>query len=221
MSKNKQPTEPVAGIWNADQLKQSVANLDAGNLQAISDAVRIILQNVGEDPDREGLSRTPLRVARMYNELLRGYHIDLDKLLNNALFDVPYDAMIVVKNIEFFSFCEHHMLPFFGLAHVAYIPKKRVIGLSKIPRIVDMYAHRLQVQERLTQQVADTLTEVLSPHGVGVVIEASHMCAMMRGVKKAHSRMITSALRGIFKRNDKTRAEFMAHLQGEKAKTIF
>ena len=179
----------------------------------IEEAVRTILTNVGEDPDREGLVRTPHRVAKMYDELLAGYHVDPEKLVNGALFDVEYDEMIIVKDIEFFSMCEHHMLPFFGRAHVAYIPSKKVIGLSKIPRIVEMFARRLQVQERMTRQIADMIAEVLDPLGVAVVIEGSHMCSMMRGVKKEHPRMVTSTMLGSFKNNAMTRNEFMDHLR--------
>ncbi len=188
----------------------------------VADAVRTILQNVGEDPAREGLARTPERVARMYDEILAGYRVDLDDLVNDALFDVKYDEMIVVKNIEFFSLCEHHMLPFFGFAHVAYIPRQRVIGLSKIPRIVEMYARRLQVQERMTEQIADTVENILNPLGVAVVLEGSHMCSMMRGIKKEHSRMVTSAMRGEFRDNIRTRTEFMGHIGGgHKPDTVF
>jgi len=179
----------------------------------IEEAVRTILASVGEDPDREGLVRTPHRVAKMYDELLAGYHVDPVKLVNEALFDVEYDEMIIVKDIEFFSMCEHHMLPFYGRAHVAYIPRTKVIGLSKIPRIVEMFARRLQVQERMTRQIADMIEDVLDPLGVAVVVEGSHMCSMMRGVKKEHPRMVTSAMLGSFKENAMTRNEFMDHLR--------
>lgn len=178
-------------------------------------AVRSILSNVGEDPDRQGLEGTPDRIARMYTEVLGGYDVDLKKLVNGALFDVAYDEMIVVKGIEFYSMCEHHMLPFFGRAHVAYIPSEKVIGLSKIPRIVDMFSRRLQVQERMTRQIADTIEEILNPQGVAVVIEGTHMCSMMRGVKKQEASMVTSAMLGCFKKSDKTRNEFLSHLQGK------
>ncbi len=180
----------------------------------IEHAVRTILANVGEDPDRQGLEGTPDRIARMYSEVLGGYDVDLKKLVNGALFDVAYDEMIVVKDIEFYSMCEHHMLPFFGRAHVAYIPSDKVIGLSKIPRIVDMFARRLQVQERMTRQIADTIQDILDPQGVAVVIEGNHMCSMMRGVKKQEASMVTSAMLGCFKMNDKTRNEFLSHLHG-------
>ena len=180
----------------------------------IEHAVRTILSNVGEDPERQGLEGTPDRIARMYSEVLGGYDVDLEKLVNGAMFDVAYDEMIVVKDIEFYSMCEHHMLPFFGHAHVAYIPSEKVIGLSKIPRIVEMFGRRLQVQERMTRQIADTIQEILNPQGVAVVIEGNHMCSMMRGVKKQEASMITSAMLGCFKKSDKTRNEFFSHLQG-------
>ncbi len=179
----------------------------------IEDAVRTILTEIGEDPDRPGLVDTPVRVGRMYAELTAGYTIDPDEVRNDAVFDVDYSEMVVVKDIPFHSLCEHHMLPFAGTAAVAYIPDQRVIGLSKIPRVVDMYARRLQVQERLTQQVAEFLMERLAPRGVGVVVEATHLCASMRGVRKPGMVMTTSAVLGLFRRSDKTRAEFFSHLQ--------
>jgi GTP cyclohydrolase I len=176
----------------------------------IEKAVGHILANVdGEDSTRQGLIGTPNRIARMYDEILGGYQIDPITLVNGALFDVEYDEMILVKDIEFFSMCEHHMLPFYGRAHVAYVPNEKIIGLSKIPRIVDMFARRLQVQERMTRQIAELLEEVLDPQGVAVVVEGAHMCSMMRGVKKEHAQMVTSALIGSFKRDAKTRSEFM------------
>jgi GTP cyclohydrolase I len=176
-------------------------------------AVREILVEIGEDPYRDGLLRTPERVHRMYAELTAGYRVDPDRLINGAVFDVDYSEMVIVKDIPFYSLCEHHLLPFFGAASVAYIPKGRVIGLSKIPRIVEMYARRLQVQERLTQQVAEFLQDRLQPQGVGVVMEATHLCAVMRGVRKPGTIMTTSAVLGIFRSRDKTRAEFLAHLE--------
>jgi GTP cyclohydrolase I len=179
---------------------------------SIESAVRDILVEIGEDPGRQGLLGTPARVHRMYAELTAGYHVDPVRLLNGAVFDVDYSAMVVVKDIPFHSLCEHHLLPFFGHAAVAYIPSGRVIGLSKIPRVVEMYARRLQVQERLTQQIADLLMDQLAPQGVGVVLEATHLCAVMRGVRKPGTIMTTSAVLGIFRRNDKTRAEFFSHL---------
>ncbi len=178
----------------------------------IACAVQAILQAIGEDMNREGLLRTPDRVARMYEELTAGYHVDPVKLVNDALFDVDYEQMVVVKDIDYYSMCEHHLLPFFGRAHVAYIPAGRVIGLSKIPRVVEMYARRLQVQERMTTQIANFMQEVIHPQGVAVVVEGAHMCSMMRGIKKANASMITSAMLGIFKENSKTRAEFMEHI---------
>src|SRR5918911_539944 len=180
--------------------------------EQIEEAVRSILENIGEDPEREGLLRTPNRVAKMYAELTAGYHIDPQALINDAIFSVDYDEMVMVKDIEFPSLCEHHMLPFMGRVHVAYIPNGKVIGLSKIPRIVEMYARRLQVQERMTVQIADLLDEALRPLGVAVVAEGVHMCSVMRGVKKANAKMITSAMRGVFRTDPKTRAEFMGHV---------
>ena len=180
---------------------------------AVEAAVRQILAETGEDPDREGLRRTPERVRRMYAELTAGYHVDPDRLVNDAIFDVDYSEMVVVKDIPFYSLCEHHLLPFFGQAAVAYIPEGRVIGLSKIPRIVEMYARRLQVQERMTKQIADFLMERLQPRGVGVVVEASHLCAVMRGVRKPGTIMTTSHVLGLFRSADRTRAEFFSHLE--------
>jgi GTP cyclohydrolase I len=185
----------------------------AQDTSAIEAAVRSILFAVGENPERDGLLKTPTRVAKMYKELLAGYTTDPDKLINGAVFEVEYSEMVVVKDIEFYSLCEHHMLPFIGQVHVAYIPRNKVIGLSKIPRVVDMFARRLQVQERMTRQIADFLMEVLQPCGVGVVTEGAHMCASMRGVKKANARMVTSTLLGEFRDNEKTRHEFMSHVQ--------
>jgi GTP cyclohydrolase I len=178
----------------------------------VEGAVREILAEIGEDPDRDGLVGTPGRVHRMYTELTAGYHVDPERLINGAVFEVDYSEMVVVKDIPFYSLCEHHLLPFFGSAHVAYIPRGRVVGLSKIPRIVEMYARRLQVQERLTQQIADFIQERLVPQGVGVVVEATHLCAVMRGVRKPGTVMTTSAVLGLFRSRDRTRAEFFAHL---------
>ncbi len=198
---------------NLESLGLPELESDSDRKREIEEAVRRILVNVGEDPEREGLLRTPDRIARMYDEVLAGYHVDPIALVNDALFDVEYDEMIVVKDIEFFSMCEHHMLPFFGKAHVAYIPADKVIGLSKIPRIVEMYARRLQVQERMTRQIAELIEEVLEPQGVGVVVEGAHMCSMMRGVRKENARMVTSAMLGNFKKSEKTRNEFLEHLR--------
>src|SRR5215813_11204846 len=179
----------------------------------IQSAVEEILAGIGEDVAREGLRGTPERVSRMYHELLAGYETDPVALVNGALFQAEFNEMIVVRDIEFSSLCEHHLLPFLGHVHVAYVPRDKIIGLSKIPRIVDMYAHRLQVQERMTRQVADFLSDTISPMGVAVVVEALHLCASIRGVKKSQARMVTSAMTGVFKSNPKTRAEFMDHIR--------
>ena len=181
--------------------------------QAVESAVREILIEMGEDPDRQGLVGTPSRVRRMYRELTAGYWVDPERLVNDAIFDVDYSEMVVVKDIAFYSLCEHHLLPFFGTAAVAYIPNGRVIGLSKIPRIVEMFSRRLQVQERMTRQIADFLMERLAPKGVGVVMEASHLCAVMRGVRKPGTIMTTSHVLGLFRTADRTRAEFHSHLE--------
>lgn len=186
--------------------------LSAGCKGVVADAVTAILRAVGEDPEREGLINTPARVARAYDELLIGYRADPLELLNNALFDVTYSEMVIVTDIDFYSLCEHHMLPFIGKAHVAYIPDKKVVGLSKIPRIVELYARRLQIQERMTRQIAELIDELLNPLGVAVVIDGLHMCMAMRGVSKANARMRTSALLGTFAENPKTRSEFMEHI---------
>jgi len=177
--------------------------------------VRALLQQVGENPDREGLKRTPLRVAKAMDFLTSGYGMSVDEVVRNAIFSENCKEMIVVRNIELYSLCEHHMLPFFGHAHVGYLPNGRVVGLSKIARVVDVFARRLQVQERLTQQVADALMETLAPFGVAVVIEASHICMMMRGVQKQNSTTVSSAMRGTFEEDARTRSEFMAFLRRE------
>jgi GTP cyclohydrolase I len=173
------------------------------------DQIRKILEEVGEDPTRDGLVKTPGRVDRALRYLTSGYGMDADRILNGALFDVAYDEMVIVKDIEMFSLCEHHLLPFFGKCHVAYIPDGKVVGLSKIPRLVDMFAKRLQVQERLTMQVANTINEKINPRGVAVVIEAQHLCMIMRGVEKQHSVAVTSSMLGVFKDNQNTRNEFL------------
>jgi GTP cyclohydrolase I len=182
------------------------------NFDEVEKAVLQILKAVGESPQREGLLYTPRRVARMYGELLSGYNADPQKIVNGALFDIKYDEMVLVRDIEFYSLCEHHMLPFIGRAHVAYIPEGRVLGLSKIPRIVDMYARRLQVQERMTRQIADFIRDLLKPQGVAVVVEALHLCSMMRGVRKHDARMTTSAMHGAFRANLATRQEFLDNI---------
>jgi len=171
--------------------------------------IEAVLKELGEDPARDGLLKTPTRVARAYRFLTDGYAQDPEEILNGALFDVDYDEMVLVRDIEFYSLCEHHMLPFFGHVHVGYIPDGKVLGLSKIPRIVEMFSRRLQVQERLTMQVASTLEQVLKPKGVGIVIESKHLCMVMRGVEKQGSYAITSSLRGEFENDPKTRSEFM------------
>jgi GTP cyclohydrolase IA len=179
------------------------------NDEEIQKAVSNILLAVGEDPEREGLKRTPERVARMYAELFSGYKADPIAVVNDAIFDVKYDEMVIVRDVEFYSLCEHHMLPFMGRVHVAYIPNGKVIGLSKIPRIVDIFARRLQVQERMTRQIADLIRDLLHPQGVGVVVEGMHLCMMMRGVQKHNARMTTSAMHGAFRANLATRQEFL------------
>jgi GTP cyclohydrolase IA len=172
--------------------------------------MREILIRLGEDPDREGLTRTPERVHKAYEFLTRGYREDPEALLREALFTVSYDEMVIVKDIEMFSLCEHHMLPFFGKVHVAYIPNGKVIGLSKIPRLVEVFSRRLQIQERLTTQIAETIQKTIEPQGVGVVIEARHLCMMMRGVEKQHSAAVTSSMLGSFRAEEETRAEFLS-----------
>jgi GTP cyclohydrolase I len=201
MHKDKEILERLAGLFSKpiDQEK-------------ITDSVREILESIGEDPKREGLLRTPERVAKAYGELLSGYRTDPIDLLNEAIFDVSYDEMVIVRDIEFYSLCEHHMLPFLGRAHVAYLPKGKVIGLSKIPRIVDMFARRLQVQERMTKQIADLVDELLHPKGVAVVVEGLHLCSVMRGVRKHDARMTTSSMSGAFRTNMPTRQEFLDNI---------
>jgi len=176
-------------------------------------AVKDMLELVGENPDREGLLKTPERVERAMRWLTRGYDLDAAEVIGDALFEESHQNMIVVRDIEFYSMCEHHMLPFFGKAHVAYIPNGRIVGLSKVARVVDVFARRLQVQERLTDQIAEALDDALSPRGVGVVLEASHFCMMMRGVEKQNSRTLTSALRGVFREDASTRDEFLRLVQ--------
>lgn len=188
--------------------------LDRATKARIADSVNQILGAIGPaNLDPQGTERTPLRVAEMFDELLSGYSIDPQQLLNGALFDVEYDQMVVVKSIEYYSLCEHHLLPFYGYAHVGYLPDRKVIGLSKIPRIVDMFARRLQVQERMTQEIANFLDALIEPRGVGVVVEGTHMCTVMRGVRKQDPRMVTSAVLGSLRDNASTRDEFMDHLR--------
>ena len=183
--------------------------MDDKNKKNIKIITTQLLKEIGEDPTREGLQKTPERVAKAWEFLSHGYKQDIKKIINGAVFKEKYDQMVAVKDIEFYSMCEHHLLPFFGVAHIAYIPNGKIIGLSKIPRILDMFARRLQVQERMTQEVASMLNETLQPKGVAVIIEAQHMCMQMRGVEKKNSYMSTSEMLGIFREDDKTRKEFL------------
>lgn len=180
---------------------------------ALAARVRGLLEDLGENPDREGLLSTPSRVADSLGYLTSGYDVDLEKLIHGAIFEEAADEMVVVKDIELYSLCEHHMLPFFGKCHVGYLPRGKVVGLSKLPRIVDAYAHRLQVQERLTTQIAEAVMKAVRPLGVGVVIEANHLCMMMRGVAKQNSRAVTSCMLGGFKKDNRTRAEFLSFIR--------
>ena len=182
----------------------------------LTDLYREVLLRIGEDPERDGLKRSPERVAKAIQFLTRGYNENPTKLLQDALFDVDYDEMVIVKDVEMFSLCEHHMLPFYGKVHVAYLPKGKVIGLSKIPRLIDVFARRLQVQERLTKEIADTIQDAICPLGVGVVIEARHLCMMMRGVEKQHSATVTSAMLGAFRDDQQTRGEFLSLIGSSK-----
>ncbi len=195
-----------------DSLTEETLSKREMEIQAIETAVSQMLKAFGDNPNRQGLKRTPQRVARMYTELLAGYYTDPATVVNDALFAVKYDEMVIVRDIEFYSMCEHHMLPFMGRVHVAYIPDGKVIGLSKIPRIVDMFARRLQVQERMTRQIADCIQDLLNPQGVAVVVEALHLCTMMRGVQKHNARMTTSAMHGAFRSKLATRQEFLDNI---------
>jgi len=215
MSKVTYPDIIFANQLQEEDVKESSPKPTWLNNANIETAVHSILSNIGEDPEREGLEKTPNRVARMYDELTTGYHVDPEKLINDAIFKVDYDEMVIVKDIDFYSLCEHHMLPFYGQAHVAYIPNGKVVGLSKIPRIVEMFARRLQIQEQMTSEIANFIQTTLNPQGVAVVIEGAHMCAMMRGVKKDNISMITSKMLGCFRENEKTRAEFLSHISGK------
>lgn len=202
MSKSKIALNELAGLLPGDGIDQD----------KIRKSIEQLLDAIGEDPKRTGLQRTPDRVARMYDELLSGYREDPYKLVNGALFEETYDEMVVVRDIEFYSLCEHHLLPFIGHAHVGYMPRGRVVGLSKIPRIVDMFARRLQVQERMTRQIAEFINELLDPLGVAVVVEGLHLCAAMRGVKKHDARLTTSAMLGAFRSSLATRQEFLDNI---------
>lgn len=202
-----------AKLDSPELLHKFELDFDPVDIDAAMRSVTDLLVAIGENPEREGLLDTPKRVAKSYKELVSGYTTDPHKLINNAVFDVEYDDMVIVTDIEYYSLCEHHMLPFMGHAHVAYIPGKKVVGLSKIPRIVDMFSRRLQVQERLTRQIAEFIDEVLEPKGVAVVMDGQHMCSMIRGVKKHDSGMTTSAMIGDFKTDRNIRNEFMSHIQ--------
>ena len=198
---------------------ESVSSIGSNGIVSeatLADLYREVLLRIGEDPNRDGLQRTPERVAKAIQFLTRGYNENPTKLLRDALFDVDYDEMVIVKDVEMFSLCEHHMLPFYGKVHVAYLPKGKVIGLSKIPRLIDVFARRLQVQERLTKEIADTIQEAIDPIGVGVVIEARHLCMMMRGVEKQHSATVTSAMLGAFRDDQQTRGEFLSLIGSSK-----
>ncbi len=210
----KEPTQDInEKLASPELLSRFELDFAPVDKTKVEEAIESMLYAVGEDPEREGLQRTPHRVAKAYTELLSGYTTDPAKLINDAVFDVEYDDMVIVRDIEYYSLCEHHMLPFMGHAHVAYIPSEKVVGLSKIPRIVDMFSRRLQVQERLTQQIAEFINEVLEPKGVAVVMDGSHMCSMIRGVGKVHSGMSTSAMIGEFKMDKDARREFLDHIQ--------
>jgi GTP cyclohydrolase I len=193
-------------------MPRTSATLETPVLDGVStqDLYRELLTRIGEDPTRDGLLRTPERMEKSMAFLTRGYTMDVTEVLHGALFDVDYDEMVIVKDIEFFSQCEHHLLPFFGKAHIAYVPNGKVIGLSKIPRLVDVFARRLQVQERLTRQIGEAITEAIQPQGVAVILEAQHLCMMMRGVEKQHSSTVTSAMLGVFKTQLQTRNEFLS-----------
>ena len=179
---------------------------------SIEKAIREILLEIGEDPERQGLKNTPDRIARMYKELTIGYRVSPQEIINGAIFDIKYDEMVIVKDIEFYSLCEHHLLPFFGTCHVAYIPNGKIIGLSKVPRIVEVFSRKLQIQEKMTVEIADFLDKILKPEGVAVVAEAYHLCMAMRGIKKAKAKMLTSAMHGVFKEDERTRIEFLSFI---------
>ena len=179
---------------------------------SIEKAIKEILLEIGEDPERQGLKNTPDRIAKMYKELTVGYRVSPQEMINGAIFDIKYDEMVIVKDIEFYSLCEHHLLPFFGTCHVAYIPNGKIIGLSKVPRIVEVFSRKLQIQEKMTVEIADFLDKVLKPEGVAVVAEAYHLCMAMRWIKKAKAKMLTSAMHGVFKEDERTRIEFLSFI---------
>jgi GTP cyclohydrolase IA len=214
MHKRKEATAPPLGNRVVE-----IGSKEEDSQHAIAAHMKEVLRMLGEDPEREGLVRTPERSERALKFLTSGYSANIDEIVNSALFDVEYDEMVIVRDIEFFSMCEHHLLPFFGKMHVAYLPDKKVIGLSKIPRLVDVFARRLQIQERLTQQVAQIIQDRVKPRGVAVVCEARHFCMMMRGVEKQHSGAITSAMLGAFRDGKETRNEFLS-LIGQRARAI-
>jgi GTP cyclohydrolase I len=203
---------------NGDSITETseIALPETAGKGSITELVRKMFVEVGEDPNREGLQQTPERFEKAFRFLTSGYNMDAEKILNGAMFSVCYDEMVVVKDIEVYSLCEHHLLPFFGKCHVAYLPNKKVVGLSKIARLVNMYARRLQIQERLTNQIARTIEEQLSPQGVGVIVEARHLCMAMRGVEKQNSLAVTSAMLGAFRDNKETRDEFLSLVKGSK-----
>jgi GTP cyclohydrolase I len=205
-------THTVNFLENYPRTAEVEVSADSAPSEGIQPLVREMLLTLGENPGREGLLRTPERVSRMYAELLAGYQTDLTSLVNDAIFETEYQDMVLVRDLKFYSLCEHHLLPFYGYAHVAYIPDGKIIGLSKIPRLVEMFARRLQVQERMTQQIAQTLQDVLHPRGIAVVVEGAHMCAMMRGVKKSEGRMLTSAMLGAFHDDPALRQDFFTQL---------
>ena len=200
-------SKSAAKLKTPGKLIEMSPKIDSDSIAAHMERV---IRQLGEDPTRDGLVNTPARIEKALKYLTSGYAADPQKIVNGALFDVDYDEVVLVRDIEFFSMCEHHMLPFFGKVHVAYLPNKKVIGLSKIPRLVDAFARRLQIQERLTTQIAETIQKVIEPQGVGVVIEARHLCMMMRGVEKQHSAAVTSSMLGCFRNENETRSEFLS-----------
>jgi GTP cyclohydrolase IA len=214
MKHDEDETDTPLRLYQGERQRRDEFDAESMRLDEYATLVKRQLELLGEDPNREGLARTPERVARTMEWLTRGYEVDLRDAVGLGVFDDEHDNMIMVRDIELYSLCEHHLLPFFGKAHIAYIPNGRIVGLSKLPRLVDMFARRLQVQERLTGQIAEAVRDVLNPLGVGVVIEASHLCMMMRGVEKQNSRTITSALLGTFRSDAKTRDEFLRLAHG-------